>query len=92
MPQAETAWQFALDNLSRYFEHLLTQPIDYWPGRRAGHHRSMWELAESPLRPRAENSPAVSKAAGLLGQRTAEMHMALAAETDTPHFAPEPFT
>jgi len=28
----------------------------------------------------------------LLGQRTAEMHLALAADTDDPDFAPEPFT
>lgn len=32
------------------------------------------------------------EAARLLGQRTAEMHLALASRTDDPHFRPEPFT
>ncbi|HEY2762024.1 MAG TPA: alpha-glucosidase C-terminal domain-containing protein, partial [Pirellulales bacterium] len=31
VPQAETAWQFALDNLSRYFEQILAHSADQWP-------------------------------------------------------------
>ncbi len=31
VPRAETAWHFALDNLSRYFEETMTQPMEKWP-------------------------------------------------------------
>ena len=93
VPQAETAWQFALDNLGRYFEHVLTQQIDKWPHSEGLGTKSLWDLAESP---QSANTPEFStdfaQAATLLGQRTAEMHQALAADSNTPEFTPEPFT
>jgi maltose alpha-D-glucosyltransferase/alpha-amylase len=92
VPQAETAWQFALDHLGRYFEQVLTQPADKWPRGEGLINRSLWEMAESPLPSSAQElTSGFLQSAELLGQRTAEMHVALSAEADSAAFAPEPF-
>ncbi len=94
VPQAETAWHFALDNLSRYYEHLLAQPMESWPAiDDASRHPSMWNLAAISAPPAAhELAGGFWMAAGLLGQRTAELHKALASDDTLSAFAPEPFT
>jgi len=93
VPQAETAWQFALDNLSRYFEDILTQPQDKWPKSEGLGNRSLWDLAETMSHAPVEQfASGFLKAAALLGQRTAEMHVALAPKNATPDFMPEPFS
>jgi maltose alpha-D-glucosyltransferase / alpha-amylase len=93
IPRAETAWQFALDNLSRYFEEILTQPVEKWPKSEGLGNRSLWDIAESAAATPVEQfASGFIKAAALLGQRTAEMHVALASDSATPDFAPEPFS
>jgi maltose alpha-D-glucosyltransferase/alpha-amylase len=93
IPQAETAWQFALDNLSRYFEEILTQPVEKWPKFEGLGNRSLWDLAEATTASPVEHfSSGFLKAAALLGQRTAEMHVALACDPITPDFTSEPFS
>lgn len=84
------AWGYTLDFLGRYCESALTHPPTMQPA--------------APVKPalaltEAEIPPLVSEMAGaylasvrLLGQRTAEMHLALASEPDDPVFAPEPFS
>jgi maltose alpha-D-glucosyltransferase/alpha-amylase len=93
IPRAETAWQFALDNLSRYFEEILTQPVEKWPKSEGLGNRSLWDIAESAAATPVEQfASGFIKAAALLGQRTAEMHVALASDSATPDFAAEPFS
>jgi maltose alpha-D-glucosyltransferase / alpha-amylase len=85
------AWQFTLDELSRFFERILTL-------------RSDQPAARSPLLPLLDPaawqpSPQARELIGtyldsvyLLGQRTAELHFALASQTEDAAFRPEPFS
>jgi maltose alpha-D-glucosyltransferase/alpha-amylase len=83
-----TAWQYTLDELSRYFERVLAMPAQAQPAP---------EAIASPFELVARDVPAViQELAGhylesvrLLGRRTAEMHRALACDPDDPEFAPE---
>ncbi|HTQ40361.1 MAG TPA: maltose alpha-D-glucosyltransferase [Pirellulales bacterium] len=93
VPQAETAWQYALDNLGRYFEQVLTQPRERWPSSEGLGNQSLWELAGAPLPASVQEfASGFLHAATLLGQRTAEMHRALASDAEDLAFAPEPFS
>ncbi len=84
------AWRYTLDSLGRYFERAATR---------------LHDAAELPLPDRPLTAGAVDELpaavpehigsylemARLLGQRTAEMHAALASDQEDPAFAPEPF-
>ena len=91
MPNEGNAWQQALDELSRYFENVLTLP--------EGERQQPPEI-DSPLDLAKLDVPAQAgemiggylESIRLLGQRTAEMHLTLASATDIPDFAPEPFS
>jgi maltose alpha-D-glucosyltransferase/alpha-amylase len=82
------AWAYTLDAVGRYFERVLAEKPD--PSG----------IAAVPLTGDAEVSPVLSNLVGgiyperarQLGIRTAEMHLALAAEGTDANFAPEPFT
>jgi maltose alpha-D-glucosyltransferase/alpha-amylase len=91
VPNQGDAWRLIRDSLGRYFERVLTGEV---------------QVQELPL-PRqpildlvdAEFPPPVQELLGsyleparLLGQRTAELHLALTSAPDDPAFAPEPFT
>ena len=83
-------WQFTLDELSRYFESVLTCP----PPREVG---TMPSLAEAPNPDRIpadarEHAGFYLEAAALLGRRTGEMHLALATPTENQAFAAESFS
>jgi maltose alpha-D-glucosyltransferase/alpha-amylase len=91
VPHEGTAWQYTLDELSRFFERVLAQPADQRriPALRA----SVLQLVESDIPPPVQELIGrYLESVRLLGQRTAELHLALAGETDDPAFAPEPFT
>jgi len=87
IPNQGDAWTHVQAELSQYFERALTNK-----GR----------TVELPVKPLvnlvAEDHPgpkvteaigAFLETAGLLGRRTAELHLALAAASDDPNFAPE---
>ena len=80
-------WGHALDELSRYFERAAGRnppPPDSRPPL---------ELADATLPPEAwQTVGSYLQTAATLGRRTAEMHLALAADTQDPAFAPEPLT
>jgi maltose alpha-D-glucosyltransferase/alpha-amylase len=90
IPNQGDAWAHAQGELSQYFERALTNK-----GRAV-------ELPSKPLvNLVAEDQPgpmvmetigAFLETAGLLGQRTAELHLAMAAATDDPAFAPESYS
>jgi len=86
------AWEYTLDALGRFYERVQTLPAE----RRqppAVPTTSIPKLAniEMPA-PVREMIGTYLESARLIGQRTAELHLALAAETEDPNFAPEPAT
>jgi len=90
VPNVGDAWGYTLDSLRRYFEESLARPTDV--EKLALPRRHLLDLVE-------EETPALAReaigsyisSAELLGQRTAELHVALASDGD-PAFTPEPFT
>ncbi|OGG47879.1 MAG: maltose alpha-D-glucosyltransferase [Candidatus Handelsmanbacteria bacterium RIFCSPLOWO2_12_FULL_64_10] len=84
------AWELTLEALTQYFEQALAKPDQASPVVPTGR---LVDLANQDLP--ADAYAAVGpylESARLLGQRTAEMHQALASGADDPAFAPEPFT
>ncbi|MBI3462992.1 MAG: maltose alpha-D-glucosyltransferase [Planctomycetes bacterium] len=88
-----TAWQYTLDTLGRFYEQATVWPLELKPEEEMPPGRSLLDLA-------AGKTPTVAterivfylQSAELLGQRTGEMHLALAADHEHPEFRPEPFT
>jgi maltose alpha-D-glucosyltransferase / alpha-amylase len=80
-------WQWTLDELSRYYDHVATLP----PPQDLGTSASFLSASEIPAAAR-EHAALDLDAAALLGRRTAEMHLALATPTHNPAFSAESFT
>ncbi|HEX3126510.1 MAG TPA: maltose alpha-D-glucosyltransferase [Thermoanaerobaculia bacterium] len=83
------AWCYTLDILGRYFERALSSANPAAEPVR----EPLIDLAEheAPADVR-ERIGIYLESARLLGQRTAEMHIALSSRPDEPDFAPEPFS
>jgi len=89
VPNQGDAWQFTLDAVGRFFENALSwehqDPI--LPSM------SIFELMDEELSDQLRSMfGGYLENSSLLGQRTAELHLALASRMDDPDFAPEPFT
>jgi maltose alpha-D-glucosyltransferase/alpha-amylase len=87
VPNEGPAWDFTLDILVRYYERLLAfKPEDL--------HEMPVKAPQEALESRLEEliGGRYLEAARLLGQRTAEMHLALASHPEDPAFCPEPFS
>jgi maltose alpha-D-glucosyltransferase/alpha-amylase len=85
------AWTFTLNALNRYLERAVVSPTP--PSEAELIPATLPELA--PLDPPAileEMAGGYLPHARLLGQRTAEFHLALASDREDPAFAPEAFT
>src|SRR5438876_3456045 len=85
------AWRVTRDSLGRYFERVLTGEVQVQelPLPR----QPLLELVEGEFPPPVQELlGSYLEQARLLGQRTAELHLALASVSDDPAFAPEPFT
>jgi len=92
IPNEGDAWEYTLDALSHYYERIAATPA---PADRDAllPHEPVIELAARDLLPAAcDLIGAYLPDAQLLGRRTAELHVALAADRTDPAFAPEPFT
>ncbi len=91
IPNQGTAWQYTLDSLSQYLEHVLSTD---------GNVRTPPQLPSSVGEIINQELPALAQetigsyleSARRLGQRTAQLHAALATETRDPSFQSEPFT
>jgi maltose alpha-D-glucosyltransferase/alpha-amylase len=85
------AWSYTLDQLKRYFENAQTRRNDEveLPAR----DKHLLDLLDQEIPPLAQDiiGPYLASAI-LLGQRTAELHSALASDNGDPAFAPEFFT
>ena len=87
VPNQGDAWNYTLDALSRFFETALAGTIP------DVEQRQPLDLIEEP--PPAEAQELIGaylESARLLGQRTAELHLAFADPLGGQEFAPEPFT
>ncbi|HUY87133.1 MAG TPA: maltose alpha-D-glucosyltransferase [Pirellulales bacterium] len=87
-----TAWQYTLETLTRYFEHVAVEMSPGGVTKPPPRGQSLFKLmaAEFPHEA-AERLGAYRQSVELLGKRTAELHLALATG-DQADFAPEPFT
>jgi maltose alpha-D-glucosyltransferase/alpha-amylase len=91
VPHEGDAWQLALDGLSRYFERVRARRAELAHLPRP--HAWSLELIDSETPPLAQELLGTDlEPARLLGQRTAELHLALTSHPEDPAFAPEPFT
>lgn len=85
------AWKYTLDELDRYYERTASMAMqgegNEFPSE------NILDLSEkTPPEALAETVGPYLESARILGQRTAELHMALGSDTDNPHFTHEPFT
>ena len=85
------AWQYTLDSLPHYFDDALARKTD--PTAAASVNEHILDLVQKDVLPFAREviGPYLASAS-LLGQRSGELHVALASDTSDPNFAPEPFT
>lgn len=91
VPNEGDAWTYTLDSLGRFFERALTVPTELTsePVRAA----TLLDLADSEAPDEAHALlEGYLSDAHRLGQRTAEMHLALSSNTEDPAFTPEPMT
>jgi len=89
--KAESGWEYTLRALDRYYVRVLSLPTE---GRKfPPMDKPLIQLVRQEFP--AEVPELVGtflESARLLGVRTAELHLALAADAKNPDFAPEPFT
>ena len=85
------AWTLLQNAAGRYFDNVLAkrEELDVSMGS-----NSLLELdfEKAPQQMFDLTGATVLEQVGLLGQRSAEMHLALASDADDPNFAPEPFS
>ncbi|MEP0891454.1 maltose alpha-D-glucosyltransferase [Leptolyngbya sp. PL-A3] len=99
IPDARNTWDYTLDSLRDYFEQIIVHQadLDIFPilptnllELQAIFERDPAEIiAEFPA---SRIIGAYLANVQLLGQRTAELHVALASDVNDPDFAPEPFS
>jgi maltose alpha-D-glucosyltransferase/alpha-amylase len=83
------AWSYTIDVLKRFFMDVLAHLAGMEPFRPS---RPFLHLINEPIPPVVlEQIGSFLESVRLMGQRTAELHLALASLTDNPDFAPEPF-
>ncbi|HZB27465.1 MAG TPA: maltose alpha-D-glucosyltransferase, partial [Gemmatimonadales bacterium] len=91
IPSEGDAWNYTVNSLSQYFERALVAKAQ--PGDAELGPSSLMDRANADLPSLVEESAsAYLDNAYLLGQRTAELHLAMAQASEDPAFTPEPFT
>ncbi|MFH1573733.1 MAG: alpha-amylase, partial [Acidobacteriota bacterium] len=86
------AWQYTLDTLGHFFESALARSRED-RGAPAMEKKHVLDLMDADLPEAAgESMHKYCQDVHLLGERTAEMHLALAGAKNQPAFTPEPFT
>jgi len=91
VPNQGDAWKYTLDVINHFYEIALAREVDGCPEPEVG---KPWTLlVKEELPPLAEEIiGAYLESARLLGERTADMHLALASRSEDPNFAPELFS
>src|SRR5580704_3264672 len=88
VPNEGDAWSYTLRSLEEFYGLAAKHSADSSARSSGGQQREELQIPEFA---RGTLDPYLA-AAELLGQRTAEMHLALASEARDPCFVPEPFT
>jgi len=88
---AGDAWSYTLETARHYFEKILSKREDLQIPQMVGSPFNKTSQVESPLLKEYIGEFYLDMI-GLLGQRTGELHLALAAAVDDPEFTPEPFS
>jgi maltose alpha-D-glucosyltransferase/alpha-amylase len=88
------AWTYTLDELDRYVDRIVAERTAAPPAAEVlPPGATLVDVANRAPPPDAQGLiGAYLQSAALLGQRTAELHLAFAAETDNPAFRSEPFS
>jgi len=89
VPNESDAWQYTLDSLERYFETALAHPTVQAP---PVPHKSLLSLPEELPSLASDTIGMYVTSSQLLGQRTAELHLALASGPETGEFNAIPYT
>jgi maltose alpha-D-glucosyltransferase/alpha-amylase len=89
VPNAVDAWRYTLDALDRYFKRALAHPTVQMPPIPLTPPLFLTEPVPSLVQ---ETVGPYLSSVQLLGERTAQLHLALASDQSDPEFAPEPFS
>ena len=96
LPEAQSTWNYTLDNIRSYFDQVA---VEFPEMSEAPPTSEPLVALQATFDEDTEEKRLASHLIGpylsnmkLLGQRTAEFHMALAADPTDPAFAPEPFS
>jgi maltose alpha-D-glucosyltransferase/alpha-amylase len=91
VPNQGDAWKYTLDALGRFYERAMSRPPDAEPV--VCPRKSLLARVDEEVPEHARDliGPYLVSARQM-GQRTAEMHIALSSNVDDPNFAPEPFS
>ncbi len=91
VPNQGDGWTYTMDALSRYYEAILSRPA--LPTASIPRAQPLQLANQPPPGPEVlQLFGPFLEIARLLGQRTAELHLALSSDAESPDFAPEPFT
>jgi trehalose synthase-fused probable maltokinase len=90
VPNQGDAWEYALGRLREFYQRHADSPLP--EALAAWGRRPLAERAAEVPNPARELLGGAWDLGRLLARRTAEMHLALAAETDDPAFRPTPFS
>jgi maltose alpha-D-glucosyltransferase/alpha-amylase len=92
VPNQGDAWRYTLDSLDRYFERALAQRQEIEQLPPTPDSLAALAMQDVPELLAELIGGMYLEMASVLGQRTAELHLALSCETQDPAFAPEPFS
>jgi maltose alpha-D-glucosyltransferase/alpha-amylase len=91
VPESQDAWSYAMDSLRDCFERAMVAQIE--PEQIVLPSTILSKAVATPIPDMVyELMGSQVRAVELLGQRTAELHLALATDTQDPNFAPEEFS
>ena len=91
VPNQGDAWEYTRESLGEYYTHAMARQAEVKSAVLPQKH--ILDLVEEETPPQVlHNLGPYGEAARLLGQRTGELHVALASAPEDPNFAPEPFS
>jgi maltose alpha-D-glucosyltransferase/alpha-amylase len=92
VPNQGDAWKYTLDAVGRYYERVMSRPPDDAEQEIFPRKPALALIDEKVPEHVSDLIGPYLVAAGQMGQRTAEMHIALSSDVDDPNFAPESFS
>ncbi|MFH1778153.1 MAG: maltose alpha-D-glucosyltransferase [Candidatus Omnitrophota bacterium] len=92
LPNATDAWLFTLDNVSKFFERVLSRKAELKNIPKISAFFLEEDFPEEYLFLNDLIGAFFLEMVGLLGRRTAELHLALSSLSDEGDFVPEPFS